>query len=1318
MSDRGVEHGTGVQRLRGWMLLASIAAAAPPAAQAATFEHISHTSIVSPMPPNGESLPVRDSSTDGRYAVFVSHASNLLPGDTNQASDIFLYDALGATLERISVNSNEAQPEIVFATHFPSISGDGDKVVFESCADNLDVNETGIHCGIYLRVRSAGTTALISRSASNVPHLGARPTISRDGRYVAYLRVTVGKGEAAEVVRKDLQSGALDVVSFTPDGAQQLFATPGNPFGALDYFNGGVHALAISADGDKIMFLTDVPLSGANDNDSALDIYLRSMTAATTTLVSVADDESPITQPVWVGGHEAYQLIGSTRWMSSDGQRVLFTTEQALAGNDPSRPGDEKDVYLRDVGAGTTVYVSQNLTGDGGNQQTVANSLSDDGIRAALYTSAFNLHPAGFGGGMIKHLGTQSYTPVAVDPLGNPVCCLESHLHVSGNGDKAFYRSGDSRMLAEDRYAGDDLFKRDLASFDSRVITLPDAAAANQAPYPNGRSHQPRVSTDGNFVAFTSDADNLVPGDLNRARDLFLRDRGPDSMLRLSAGENPAYGGQVYLYDMTPDGRYLVYHTLETLLPEDTAPDIYNVYRYDRQTSTHVLVDRADGSGGAPSNTYVSFATVSADGNRVAFCTQSALTADDLDARPDCYLRDIAAGSTMRLALVPKDYHAVDLTLSDDGTRLGFTSQDDLVAADTNGVPDAYVLHIGVPALQLVSVADGSGGAALGGYLAAMSGDGERTLFVSNAAALNGGNSDRSGVFLRERLSHRTVRVDVGPTGLPLIDQPFFHPDAVAISGDGRYAAFGSGSEGFLEDEGQIHHQLYVRDLDNLNTVRVTPDAGNADGGPIGLALSSDGRWIALVTDATVLIPFDANYREVDTFLTENPLFGEELVSEVDTVTPATVEPSSAPVLSSDARYVAFQSDDEGVLPGDGNAGSDVFRLDTTTGEVVKISLDEGEGELTGDAIEPTLTGNGAMAAFVAPDAAVLKVFGETRKARELRLKSSNWGVFLRNMISGTTQRMGTGRSNPETPLRPGAGTKPAFAPSGKALVFTSDEDRGDLGDSNGTTDVYRVEIEPTGIEVRCVSCRAIEANGSESTEPSNGPSTNPVLSADGSWVAWETGASNPVRGTPDPNPGLDIMIRNMITGTIQRVGQNQGGLGNAGDNRKPQLDYSGRKLVFQSNRSLRPNAPGARNDAYYLDLAQNRLEQISVDALGGQVNGPSFEPTLSGDGRKIAFTSDATNFNSAQPDQNGTVRDVVMHDLRTRISRRLARNLVGVEANGANRAVTLNYTGDIIGFESDATNLSDGDTNGPITDVFLRANPIDPLLVYGSGFE
>jgi alpha-tubulin suppressor-like RCC1 family protein len=537
-----------------------------------------------------------------------------------------------------------------------------------------------------------------------------------------------------------------------------------------------------------------------------------------------------------------------------------------------------------------------------------------------------------------------------------------------------------------------------------------------------------------------------------------------------------------------------------------------------------------------------------------------------------------------------------------------------------------------------------------------------------------------------------------------------------ALTSTGEVLCWGSNANGQLGDD------TFTTRLVPTPTAALADDAsGLSAGSQFTCAVIADGTvacWgrnhAGQVGDGTLIT------RRVPTTVLEND--AERLVARI---TPAADNDSAAPVPSASGRYAIFQSRASNLTGApDTNSSNDVFRVDLETGSTVRISVDDAEAQIAGDSIEPDISTHGDFAVFVAPAAAVNRLHGESTAKASARHKAGGSIIVLRNLITGTSQRIGTG-------VTAGVGTQPRIAANGRSVVVTSTVVNPADG-LPGQSNVYRIPLNHDGLggispgTPRCLSCKAVSVSGVDLGEDSNGESTDPVVSADGRFVAWHTRASNSIEAVPSPcsNATGSVVIRDMVTGAASRISPPPAlpvtACGTTGTTR-PDMDWAARTLVFQSDQGLLPEATSGRQEIYAVDLSSGQLELVSRGPAGTPSNADSIEPSISGDGTTIAFASDATNLDPARADANGVA------DLHARVLggsltggrdavRRLSLGTDGAQANQPARRARLTYNASRIFFDSAATNLVPGAAG--FNDVYVRAVPANVDRLFESGFD
>ena len=206
------------------------------------------------------------------------------------------------------------------------------------------------------------------------------------------------------------------------------------------------------------------------------------------------------------------------------------------------------------------------------------------------------------------------------------------------------------------------------------------------------------------------------------------------------------------------------------------------------------------------------------------------------------------------------------------------------------------------------------------------------------------------------------------------------------------------------------------------------------------------------------------------------------------------------------------------------------------------------------------------------------------------------------------------------------------------------------------------------------------------------------AISWDGRYVAFESRATNLVAN--DTNGDFDIFVHDGQTGTTDRVSISTGGVEGNGDSLDPQISSNGRYVVFDSAASNLVSGDGnGAYDVFLRDLKGGTTERVSLDSTGKEGNDASRHPAVSMGGRYVAFVSSATNLVTG--DTNG-LADVFVRDRQAGTTERVSVDSSGKQTDGASTTCAISSDGRFVAFDSAATNLVSGDTNG-YYDVFVR---------------
>jgi|UPI000360F8E4 Tol biopolymer transport system component len=378
-------------------------------------------------------------------------------------------------------------------------------------------------------------------------------------------------------------------------------------------------------------------------------------------------------------------------------------------------------------------------------------------------------------------------------------------------------------------------------------------------------SEAPTLSADGRFVAFQSYSSNLVPGDTNNWRDVFVHDRVTGVTERVSVDSNGVqgnYGG--YRAAISADGRFVAFESYSSNLVPGETNDGPHIFVHDRTTGAteRVSVDsngvQGDGGSYAPA--------ISSNGQFIAFSSDSSnLVLNDINDRMDAFIHDRMTGATERVSV---DSHGVQGngnswsgSITADGRFVAFSSDSsNLVPRDTNHVNDIFVHDRITGATERASVdANGVQGND-GSYSAAISADGRFVAFQSYSSNLVPGDTNGAfDTFIHDRVTGATKRVSVDANGVQGSGDSEYA--GVAISGDGRFVAFASDSSNLVPGDPNAWTGTFVHD-------RVTGAIERVSGGICGtpgigatysLAISADGRFVAFASTAFNLVPDDTN---------------------------------------------------------------------------------------------------------------------------------------------------------------------------------------------------------------------------------------------------------------------------------------------------------------------------------------------------------------------------------------------------------------------------------------------------------------------------
>lgn len=797
----------------------------------------------------------------------------------------------------------------------------------------------------------------------------------------------------------------------------------------------------------------------------------------------------------------------------------------------------------------------------------------------------------------------------------------------------------------------------------------------------NGNSFFSAVTPDGRYVAFNSQATNLVSGDTNPYEDIFVRDRQTGQTTRVSVASDgtQANGGSTWP-QISADGRYVTFESeANNLVSGDTngKPDIF-VRDIVLGTTTRVSTST---SGAQANGAYTSRASISGDGRYVAFFSDASnLVPGDTNNLGDIFVRDMLNSTTIRASVAANgdegNSESAQPQISADGHHVVFYSfATNLVAGDINNQVDVFEKDLSSGAVILISLASDGTQANDQCLQPSVSTDGRYVVFSSFATNLVPGDSNGYvDVFLRDVQAGTTIRTSVSSNET----ESNGHSSTASVSSDGRIVIFASQASNLVDGDTNSAEDVLMRDTLQGTTTRVSVSTNGAQANDSSApgAISSDGRFLTFGSLASNLVNGDFNSKE-DIFLRDLWSGTLSLVSvAMPTTRPEPNGPSAFSSYSADGRFIAFWSFATNLIRSDTNGVGDVFLQDQQTGAIELISKNTFGDQANMQCDDPSISGDGRYVAFWSLSSNLVP--NDTNGKND---------VFVRDRQTGTTLRVSTdsnaGQSNEIS-------FYPKMSSNGTYVVFFSSATNLVPGDTNGFVDVFVKNIQ-SGATTRA----SLAHDGSQG----NGPSLYPFVSIsdDGRYVAFASDATNLVPG--DTNGQPDVFVRDMVANTTTRVSVSSAGVESDGDSRYPTMTPDGKYVVFQSlATNLVSGDTNGVNDIFLRNLQTGTTTRLSVATDGTEANGASNTPSISGNGRFVAYPSVATNLVSN--DTNGK-SDVFRRDLVTGITSRVSVQTNGGQCDGFSTDPSVISSGSVA-FRSDATNLVPGDTNG-FMDVFVR---------------
>jgi Tol biopolymer transport system component len=379
---------------------------------------------------------------------------------------------------------------------------------------------------------------------------------------------------------------------------------------------------------------------------------------------------------------------------------------------------------------------------------------------------------------------------------------------------------------------------------------------------------------------------------------------------------------------------------------------------------------------------------------------------------------------------------------------------------------------------------------------------------------------------------------------------------------------------------------------------------------------------------------------------------------------------SYSPAISGDGQVVAFESWASNLVAGVAVENNGVFVRDVLAGRTELVSRTVTGSVPNAKSYRPAISSDGRWVAFWSQASNL--VAGDTNSSED---------VFLYDRDTTNVQRVTLSSAGAQSDGADGTAhivtTAPSVSGDGRYVTFDSRSANLVVGDGNTRTDVFVRDL-LTGT----TECVSLTTDGADP----NGGGDSPAISSDGRWVAFR---SQFALTADDVGSGFDVYLFDRIDRVLTRVGPTFAG--------PPAIDADGSVVAFDSLAlDLVPNDTNGERDVFTWERLSRVVTRVSVGSEGGQGDGPSDAPALSGDGRYVAYRSHAENLVAGDSNE---LPDVFLHDRQAGTTRRLSGQYE--EADNFSGHPTVDAAGFFVAFESAATNLTFDDVHGA-QDIFL----------------
>jgi Tol biopolymer transport system component len=318
--------------------------------------------------------------------------------------------------------------------------------------------------------------------------------------------------------------------------------------------------------------------------------------------------------------------------------------------------------------------------------------------------------------------------------------------------------------------------------------------------------------------------------------------------------------------------------------------------------------------------------------------------------------------------------------------------------------------------------------------------------------------------------------------------------------------------------------------------------------------------------------------------------------------------------LTADGSLVAFQTKASNLDPKDVDTRSDIYVKDLDTGTLTLASETQAGVKSNGVSDEADISADGTVVAFRSTATNLDPADTDTVP-----------DVYEKDLVTGQITLVSVNATGTKGNAHSG---RPSLTTDGSIVTFRSQSTNLLAADTDSAFDIYLKNL--SSGTLRLVSADASGAGG-------NGASTTPMISADGTLVAFRSSATNLTAA--DTDSIYDILVKNLATGTVTLASVTSTGTKSNGSSVNPSLSADGSAVAFGTfATNFDPRDTDTVQDAYVKFLGSGSLVLASTSPTGTKGNANTLFPWISGDGSRVVFRSDASNLLAADHDHTGDV--------------------------------------------------------------------------------